>query len=191
MAATYVTKAELRLALGIGDLYNDSVVEEVCQAAENIIKGKLAFNKASVVAYSASGTTGTIYFNQLVTDRFYVGQTVTVDLVAQHFNGTQTLTVVNPYDVSFVNAQITTTPKHIIVPYGYALHAGQIDYATLPEVREASLMVAVDIWQARQASNAGGISPDFSPSPYRMGNTLMARVRGLIADYLAAGGLVG
>jgi len=191
MAATYVTQAELRLALGIGDLYTNSVVEEVCQAAENIIKGKLAFNKVSVVAYSASGTTGTIYFNQLITDRFYVGQTVTVDLVAQHFNGTQTLTVVNPYDVSFVNAQITTTPKHIIVPYGYALHAGQIDYATLPEVREASLMVAVDIWQARQASNAGGISPDFSPSPYRMGNTLMARVRGLIADYLAAGGLVG
>lgn len=191
MAATYVTQAELRLALGIGDLYTNSVVEEVCQAAENIIKGKLAFNKVSVVAYSASGTTGTIYFNQLVTDRFYVGQVVTVDLVAPHFNGTQTLTVVNPYDVSFVNAQITTTPKHIIVPYGYALHAGQIDYATVPEIREASLMVAVDIWQARQASNAGGISPDFSPSPYRMGNTLMARVRGLIADYLAAGGLVG
>ncbi len=43
-------------------------------------------------------------------------------------------------------------------------------------------MVAVDIWQARQASNAGGISPDFQPSPYRMGNTLMARVRGLLAS---------
>ncbi len=33
--------------------------------------------------------------------------------------------------------------------------------------------------------------PDFQPSPYRMGNTLMARVRGLIADYLHPGGLVG
>ena len=65
------------------------------------------------------------------------------------------------------------------------------DYATLDEVREASLMIAVDIWQARQASNAGGISPDFQPSPYRMGNTLMARVRGLLADHLAPGGQVG
>jgi hypothetical protein len=52
-------------------------------------------------------------------------------------------------------------------------------------------MIAVDIWQARQNSNAGGISPDFTPSPYRMGNTLMARVRGLLADHLAPGGLVG
>ena len=65
------------------------------------------------------------------------------------------------------------------------------NYATLPEVNLASLMVAVDIWQARQASNAGGISPDFQPSPYRMGNTLMARVRGLLADHLAPGGQVG
>ena len=60
-----------------------------------------------------------------------------------------------------------------------------------PEVNEAALMIAVDIWQARQTSNAGGISPDFQPSPYRMGNTLMARVRGLLADHLAPGGQVG
>jgi hypothetical protein len=53
------------------------------------------------------------------------------------------------------------------------------------------MMIAVDIWQARQMSATGGISPDFQPSPYRMGNTLMARVRGLIADYLHPGGLVG
>jgi len=52
-------------------------------------------------------------------------------------------------------------------------------------------MVAVDIWQARQASNAGGISPDFQPSPYRMGNTLLARVRGLLAPYLSPNSLVG
>jgi hypothetical protein len=52
-------------------------------------------------------------------------------------------------------------------------------------------MIAVDIWQARQSSNAGGISPDFQPSPYRMGNTLLARVRGLLANHLSPNGLVG
>jgi hypothetical protein len=77
------------------------------------------------------------------------------------------------------------------VPYGRVYAATNIDYETLPEVNLASLMIAVDIWQARQASNAGGISPDFQPSPYRMGNTLMARVRGLLADHLAPGGQVG
>ena len=52
-------------------------------------------------------------------------------------------------------------------------------------------MIAVDIWQARQLSSAGGISPDFQPSPYRMGNSLLSRVRGLIADHLAPTGMVG
>lgn len=191
MAATYVTKAELRTNLGIQALYSDSVVEEVCQSAEDIIKAKLWFNRANVIAHEATGTTGTIYFDTLATGIFYVGQTITVENVAAHFNGTQTLTVVNDYSVSFVNAQITTIAKHAVIPYGSAIIASQIDYALVPAVREASMMVAVDIWQARQMSATGGISPDFQPSPYRMGNTLMARVRGLLADYLAPGGLVG
>jgi hypothetical protein len=47
MPATYVTEAELRSALGIGALYSSAVVEECCQAAENIVKSKLWFNNAS------------------------------------------------------------------------------------------------------------------------------------------------
>ena len=191
MAATYVTKAELRTNLGIGALYTDAVVEEVCQSAEDIIKAKLYFNKSNVIAHSATGTTGTLYFDRVITDRFYVGQTVTVELVAAHFNGSQTITKVTDYTISFVNAQITTVTKHAVIPYGYVLVAGQLDYATVPAVREASMLIAVDIWQSRQMSATGGISPDFQPSPYRMGNTLMARVRGLLADYLDPGGLVG
>ena len=191
MAATYVTKAELRTNLGIGALYTDAVVEEVCQSAEDIIKAKLYFNKSNVIAHSATGTTGTLYFDRIITDRFYVGQTVTVELVAAHFNGSQTITKVTDYTISFVNGSITTTTKHTVIPYGYVLVAGQLDYATVPAVREASMLIAVDIWQSRQMSATGGISPDFQPSPYRMGNTLMARVRGLLADYLDPGGLVG
>lgn len=191
MAATYVTKAELRTNLGIGALYTDAVVEEVCQSAEDIIKAKLYFNKSNVIAHEATGTTGTLYFDRIITDRFYVGQTVTVELVAAHFNGSQTITKVTDYTISFVNGSITTTTKHAVIPYGYVLVAGQLDYATVPAVREASMLIAVDIWQSRQMSATGGISPDFQPSPYRMGNTLMARVRGLLADYLDPGGLVG
>ena len=191
MPATYVTKAELRTNLGIGSLYTDAVVEEVCQSAEDIIKSKLWFNRANVVAHSAVGTKGTIYLDSLTTDRFYVGQTVTVENVAQHFNGSHTLTEVTDYDVSFVQAQITTTTKHKVIPYGTVTIASQIDYATIPAVREAAMMIAVDIWMARSVSQQGGVSVDFAPSPYKMGNTLLARVRGLIADYLSPGGLVG
>jgi len=59
-------------------------------------------------------------------------------------------------------------------------------------VREASMMIAVDIWQARQAPSGQGASIDgFVPSPFKMGNTLIARVRGLLAPYLAPTSMVG
>lgn len=190
MPATYVTEAELRSALGIGALYSSAVVEEVCQAAENIVKSKLWFNEQSVYAIEATGTTGRIYVYENA-KQFIVGDVVTVEDVRQHFNGSQTLTAVKDDYLEFVKAQITTRAYHTIAPWGRVYGSTSKDYATLPEVNQASLMIAVDIWQARQASNAGGISPDFQPSPYRMGNTLMARVRGLLADHLAPGGQVG
>ena len=190
MPATYVTEAELRSALGIGALYSSAVVEEVCQAAENIVKSKLWFNQESVYALEATGTTGRIYIVENV-GQFSVGDTVTVEDVRQHFNGNQTITAKGDGWLEFVKAQITTRTYHTIAPWGRVYGSTSKDYATLPEVNQASLMIAVDIWQARQASNAGGISPDFQPSPYRMGNTLMARVRGLLADHLAPGGQVG
>jgi hypothetical protein len=193
MPATYVTVAQLRSNLGIGTLYADSVVENVCQAAENLIKEKLWFNEQTVYAISASGTTGRIYLADN-RQQFVVGDVVTVENVRQHFNGVHTITkVYNNGDnyIEFVKAQIVTREYHTIAPFGRVFGATSVDYETLPQVREAAMMIAVDIWQARQMSATGGISPDFQPSPYRMGNTLMARVRGLLADYLHPGGLVG
>jgi len=190
MPATYVTEAELRSALGIQSLYTSAVVEEVCQAAENIVKSKLWFNTQSVYAIEATGTTGRIYIYENA-DQFVVGDTITVENVRQHFNGSSVITKKNGGWLEFVDNQITTLEYHTIAPWGRVYGTQAIDYATLPEVNQATLMIAVDIWQARQASNAGGISPDFQPSPYRMGNTLMARVRGLLADHLAPGGQVG
>jgi len=53
-------------------------------------------------------------------------------------------------------------------------------------------MIAIDIWQSCQAPSSGGVTVDgYAPSPYRMGNTLLARVRGLLAPYLAPGSMVG
>lgn len=193
MPATYVTVAELRTNLGIGTLYADSVIEEVCQSAENLLKEKLWFNEQTVVAISAVGTTGRLYIAENV-QQFVVGDTITVENVRQHYNGTHTITAIKnngEHYIEFVGNQITTREKHAIAPYGRVFGSTSIDYATLPQVREAAMLIAVDIFQARQMSATGGISPDFQPSPYRMGNTLLARVRGLIADYLHPGGLVG
>lgn len=189
MPATYVTEAELRAALGIGALYSSATVEDCCQAAENIVKGKLNFNRQVAIAHSNEGTVGKLYFQY--PHSFYVGQTVTVENAGQHYNGSKTITEVSEYTISFTTSHLTNSPKHDIIPYAYVYASEYVDFGALDEVRQASLMIAVDIWQARQTSNAGGISPDFQPSPYRMGNTLMARVRGLLADHLAPGGQVG
>ena len=189
MAATYVTEAELRSALGIGNLYSSATVEECCQAAENIVKSKLWFNKYSVVAHESTTSVATIYTSE--PRDFIVGQTITVENCGAKYNGSKTVTETGTYYLKYTVNNATAEIKNNLVPWGIVYGVTHIDYETLPEVNEATLMIAVDIWQARQTSNAGGISPDFQPSPYRMGNTLMARVRGLLADHLAPGGQVG
>jgi len=85
-------------------------------------------------------------------------------------------------------------PFHRILPYGKA--SGQDtkedDYAVIPASREAAMILAVDIWQARQVSQTGGVGMDgITASPYRMGFQLVNRVRGLIQPYAAPSSLVG
>lgn len=189
MAATYVTKAELRTALGIGSLYSDAVVEEVCQASENLLIGLLSFNRFNIIAQKCVSNVATIYFDKK--HDFWVGSTVVVTDAGSKYNGSKTITAVDYYQLSYAVTNATDEPYHALIPYGTASGTNHVDYTTIAEVREAALMIAVDIWQARQASNAGGISPDFQPSPYRMSNTLMARIRGLIANYISPNGLVG
>jgi uncharacterized protein YdeI (YjbR/CyaY-like superfamily) len=139
----------------------------------------------------------------------YVGQSVTISNAGSPFNGTKTITEINGatqvsalnyqnysliaynYSISYA-ATGSDQVKNPIQPFATVAASTNIDFATVPEVRESALMIAVDIWQARQLSNAGGVSPDgFTPSPYRLGNTLLARVRGLLANYLNPNGLVG
>jgi hypothetical protein len=189
LAATFVTESELRTTLGIGNLYSSSVVEEVCQSAQNIVSDYLWKNQAFNSAHSHIVGYGTLYFN--TPHDFFVGQTLTISGNGATFNGSKTVTSSDTYSITFVTSHSTVEPKHPTSPFGTVAATDYVTYSTVPEVRESSLMIAVDIWQARQSSNAGGISPDFQPSPYRMGNTLIARVRGLLSNHLSPNGLVG
>ena len=49
MPASYVTQQELRTNLGIGTLYSNNDVEEVCQAAQDLIEKMLWFNDVPVI----------------------------------------------------------------------------------------------------------------------------------------------
>jgi hypothetical protein len=149
---------------------------------------------------------------------FAASQSIVVSGCGSVFNGTHTITgtippttgttslipvfmynygqVNYPNGYSFVQYNKTAANQtfHKVVPYGVATgpdHKTQA-YASTPAIREAAMIVAVDIWQARQVSQTGGVGMDgVSASPYRMGYQLINRVRGLIQPYSAPASLVG
>lgn len=193
MAATYVTVAELRSALGIGSLYSDTVVEEVCQSSEDIVSSYLWVNAINNSGHSNTASTGTLYFDQPISRIFYVGQTVTISGNGSKHNGSKTITGVSANTITYAitGNNNTPTPFHPVAPFGKVSGDTYVDYSLVPAIRESALMVAVDIWQSRQASNSTSITPDFQPSPWRMSASLIAKVRGLLAPYLSPNSLVG
>jgi hypothetical protein len=191
LAATTPTVAELRSALGIGSLYSDAVVDECAQAAQDIVFSYLWKNEVNNYAHSNIVGSGTLYFNNSVRNIFYVGQTVSITGNGATFNGNKVITSMTDFSITVTTTHTTAEAIHSVQPYGEVAGTQYVNFANVAAVNQAALMIAVDIWQARQASNAGGISPDFQPSPYRMGNTLTARVRGLLAPYLSPNSLVG
>jgi hypothetical protein len=188
------TVAELRTALGIGTLYTDAVLQSVCDAADDVMLPFLWTNTTPIVGHSNTTNTGTSYFNDYVQDVFYVGQTVNITGCGTKHNGNKTITGVGEKQISYAITGNNNTPAvfHPINPYGKLSADTYVDYTTIPAIQEASLMISVAIWQARQAPTGQGVSIDgFAPSPYTMSNQLMARVRGLLAPYLSPNSMVG
>ena len=191
---SYTTVAELRTALGVGTLYADATLQEVCDAADNVLIPFLWNNTTSNIAHSNTTNTGTLYFENPVTYEFYVGQSVTITGNGSKHNGSKTITEVGEYSITYAitGNNNTAAPYHPVNPFGSVAAESYVDYSTIPAIQEASLMISIDIWQSRQAPSSGGVTVDgYAPSPYRMGNTLMARVRGLLAPYLAPNSMVG
>ena len=191
---SYTTVAELRSALGVGTLYADATLQSVCDAADNVLIPFLWANTTPVIGHSNTTNTGTSYFQDIVQDVFYVGQSLVFTGCGSKHNGSKTLTAVGEYSVTYAitGNNNTATPYHPINPYGTVAADTYVDYSTIPAIQEASLMIAIAIWQARQAPSGQGMTVDgYAPSPFTMSNTLVARVRGLLAPYLAPGSMVG
>lgn len=188
------TISELRVALGIGTLYSDSVLQEICDAGDNVLLPFIWNNSTPNIAHSNTATTGTLYFNEEVINKYYVGETVVISGNGSKHNGSKTITAVGIDSITYAitGNNNTPAPYHPVNPYGSVAAESYLDPATVPAIQEASLMVCIDIFQSRQAPSSGGVTIDgYAPSPYRMGNTLIARVRGLLAPYLSPGSMVG
>jgi hypothetical protein len=215
MAASYVTMQELRTNLGIGSLYSDATIEEVCQAAEDQINSFLWFDSAPVVGTALSSNVATVMLAN--PGIFTVGETVTIAGAGSTFNGSYTITGTFPYGTSTTNTipafnlqlnyfnfsqgysyiQYAKTAANQnfrrVLPYGTATGADTKTavYSAVASVREAAMILAVDIYQARQVSQSGGASVDMGFSPYRMGNSMIGKIRGLIAPYMSPNSMVG
>lgn len=192
MALTSIS--ELRTALGIGTLYSDSVLTEVVDSADNVLLPFIWANTSNIIGHSNTATTGTSYFEENVQETFYIGETVVISGSGSKHNGSKTITSVGEYSITYAitGNNNAVTPFHPVNPYGKLTADTYLDPSTVPAIQTAALMISIDIWQSRQAPSSGGVSIDgFTPSPYRMGNTLLARVRGLLAPYLDPRSMVG
>ena len=215
MAASYVTMQELRTNLGIGTLYSDATVEEVCQSAEDQINSFLWFDSAPVVGTALVSNVATVMLAN--PGIFTVGEAVTIAGAGSTFNGTYTITGTFPYSTagsnilpafnlqlnyyqnpqgySFIQYAKTAANQNFrrVLPYGTAVGADTktAAYAATASVREAAMILAVDIWQSRQVAGTQGVSLDMGVSPFRTGNSMIGKIRGLIAGYTNPGSMCG
>jgi hypothetical protein len=184
--------AELRALLGITaiTLYADATVEEVCQATEDILNKYLWFNTAPISATALSANIATI--TTPTPHGFVTGQTVVVSAAGATFNGSKVITDYQTFTFSYAKTASDQT-THLVKPYGLVTGPNHATaYASVPAVREAAAALATTIWQARQAPGASVTTIDgFIASPYQLGNTLIAKVRGLIAPYMSPNSMVG
>jgi hypothetical protein len=187
------TVAELRSTLGVGTLYPDATLQEVCDSADAVLLPMLWANTNFNIAHSNTASTGTLFFQEPVDEVFYVGQTVVVSGNRSKFNGSKTITAVDTYSITFAitGNNNVPAPKHPVLPFGTVTADVYVDWAEDKAIQSAALMISVEIWQARTATLSGSNAVDFQPSPYRMSAQLLAKVRGLIAHALDPRSMVG
>jgi hypothetical protein len=188
-----ITLSELKAVLGIGDIYADSIVQAVADSAENIILSYLIFDDVAINGVQLKDNVARFYCYD---NTFAVGQALTVTKCGAPFDGSRTVTKegVDEYGVTFFEAAIANADitKRKVIPNGRAVLTSQAAlYDTTPEVREAALAVACDIWITRTGT-LGQQGVDFqSPAPYRLGRSMLTRVSGLLGKHLDTRGYLG
>ena len=188
-----ITLSELKAVLGIGDIYADAIVQACADSAENIILSYLIFDDVAIKGVSLTSNVAKFYCYD---NTFVVGQALTVSKCGAPFDGSRTVTTTgtDEFGVTFFTAAITNADitKRMVIPNGRAVLTSQAAlYDTTPEVREAAMAVACDIWITRTGT-LGQQGVDFqSPAPYRLGRSMLTRVSGLLGKHLDTRGYLG
>jgi hypothetical protein len=199
-----VTRDELKTTLGIGDLYSNDVIDQVIGSADDIILSVLVRYKAQVISVCcqesvAPPAVGTIIrFRVTAPHLFQVGQRIRFgQFPLQNFTGRE-LDIIELVGDDIIRAESVTVfnpglsePQPVIPAAEVYLESSREFYDDIPEVREAALAIAVDIFQSRVAPGGQTEAIDFTPGPYRLGRSLTTRVSGLLGRWIDTGTMVG
>ena len=183
-----ITAASLRAVLGVSSsLYSDAYLDEIIGSAEGVILPMLTANQAAIAEVYL--TNNVAYYVTQRPHYFVAGQTVVASgIVPSTFNGTITVTnsITNPYIFSAAKTNADIIIRGVI-PAGVAYLSGADAatlYASTDAVESAVTIVSVEIFQSITAAGGQIEGVDFTPSPYRMGRSLMNRVIGLLSPYI-------
>jgi len=183
-----ITAAQLRAVLGVSSsLYNDAYLDEIIGSAEGVILPMLTANQAAIAEVYL--TSNVAYYVTQRPHYFVAGQTVVASgIVPSTFNGTITVTdnITDPYIFSAAKTNADIIIRGVI-PAGVAYLSGADAatlYASTDAVESAVTIVSVEIFQSITAAGGQIEGVDFTPSPYRMGRSLMNRVIGLLSPYV-------
>ena len=199
-----VTREELKLTLGIGDLYPNTVVDQVIDTASNVILSLLVRDRHFIdqacctESVPAPGTGTLVRFRTTRPHGFRVGTLIKIgEFPRQNWSG-RALEVVDIPDDNVVVAVSATawnpgvTEPTPIIPNGLVYRTASFAfYDDIPEIREAALAIAVDVFQSRVAPGGQTEAVDFTPGPYRLGASLKSRVSGLLGRWIDTGSMVG
>ena len=197
-----ITASQLRTVLGVSSsLYSDAYLDGIIDSAEQVILPMLTANQAAIAGVYLQNNVA--YYVTQRPNTFVEGQTVVVTgCVPSTFNGTVTITsnywetfpfipVFNLYAGAIYVFTAAKTNANIsfreVIPAGVAYLSGANAatlYASTPAVEQAVTIVSVEIFQSVVAPGGQIEGVDFTPSPYRMGRSLMNRVVGLLSPYL-------
>lgn len=183
-----ISISELKAVLGIGSIYPDATVQQVADAASDIILSYLTFNRSNIVTVELEDNVATFYTAE--PHDFVVGSALTVTGCGNTFNGSRTITEhrATSFKVAITAADVVATP---LVPHGKAVLTSQAAlYDTNASVRESCLALAVDIWET-QKGTMGQQGVDFAPAPYRLGRSMLQRIMGLLGKDVDTNSMVG
>jgi hypothetical protein len=136
-----ITVSELKAVLGIGNIYADAIVQDVVDAAENVLLSYLIFDDVAIQSVKLKDNVATFYCFE---NTFVTGQALTVTGCGSPFDGSRTVlesgygasfdglpsildTRYNNYQIPFFTAAITNADisERKIIPVGRAVLTSQ------------------------------------------------------------------